>query len=1051
MKIKRFVLGILTVCMAAFFALGIVACGGAAGGGKIPSITLSATEKKMDIYETFTLKATTENLNGVTVEWSSSDAAVASVDQNGLVKAKTEGIATITASAGEVSAICSVTVENSHSIPVCTLSSEDVEILQPNGELTVSAFTTYNGHSVDGLSYTWSVDKDGIVELNPSQDTTSVTVKGLGFGTVNVRCVTVCNGVPLTPSFTVNVFNSNVAFEVSGLTEGVNGYPVSLTLFDDETYDNQCAPTVTVMDGTQAVDGSQIVWSSEDESIATVENGVIKAKALGTTKVLAFYNNNGVYFDVTVAYAQFDVTDFAYLQVGRDNGLDRNEAVQGEISSVLYNGFELFKNEEDGIIHLNEKAVEKIGLGKVAEPIVVYTDMASYSYKNVEFIALEINSKEDFDRMDEVALSLGDGDTSMPTMDGIFYLNVDIQYNGVYTPNILNVANDSTGGFRGTFDGRGHVISGLKIQDDGYIFGGIMGTAAFKNVTFLNAEYDGTNLTSGTGAFLSKVVDGELENVFIHLAKVTLKNCNAMLIAQANHGGAKAFKNVIVAIDQIVKAAGATRKPVLQTIGSRCWSVPYENVIGIAPTVEGVDVSMITTCENDGKGNAINWMTYRNNYTALTAMTENFENGGWDKDFWHAIGGVVLPKTVSLLSKQMEEMGNNAAGIAAWKAYKKNVEGVDKSTYKNDYQFVGNLVIDLSGDNFESVLSATINGVEYASYYNNGTLTIPKTALTTRGDCTLLIVATKNDNGELKTVSVIKPLLLADIFISTADDFEAMQWLADPYAEDTVSANGIMVMKAAGYIVLTNDIAYNRTYKVHERAHSWGDGPNKGFAGTLDGQGYTVDGLEMVEQVYAQNNYSYAGFCSGAFSNGATWTAGSGLFASLCGNASIKNIAFTNAKHSCGGGFITTLAWNGDNVIENVYIHLTYARGTDAAPVDRYGAAGVFQARMHGGSFVVQNCVVVIDKVETGKYYYDFGAFTQHPSNFVAPTRSNVFIISSNEELVASITEGAPSFATTLTGVIKYANAAAATADKDAWLVLPDKYWDTTGELPTFQ
>ena len=1070
MKIRKLFLKIMTFSAMIVLSLGMMfACskvgndsGSSSGSGSgngsgnggntnVPTIILSETDKTLDLNESFTLTATLQNVSG-TVVWTSSDPAVASVDQNGRVQGKIEGNATITATVEQASASCAVIVEKSHNLPVLNLSADTVEIVEPNKEITVTASINYNGNPVDGLTYEWTTDVDGIVELTPSADTSSVVVKGVKFGTVTVSCVTVCNGVPLYPSFTVTVFNPNVTFEVAGSTESAEGYPVNLTLFDDAENDNAYTlSAITVKDGTQVIDNSQIQWFVEDEDVATFENGVIQAKAIGETRVLALYNNNGIYFDVTVSLANFTVTDFTYIEVAEDNGFVRSEKIKGTVEAVVYNKADLFKEESGGRIHLDEKAVETIGLGEVIDPIVVHTDQATYSYENVEFIAMLIDNKADFDRMDEVALSLGDGDTATPTMDGIFYLNADIAYNGVYTPNEKNVANDSLGGFVGTFDGRGHVISGLKIENKGYIFASIKSKGVFKNVTFLNAEFDGSGMvygTDGTGAFLAKIVDGELTNVFIHLAKVTLKDCNAMLIAQANHGGAKAYQNVIVAIDQVVKAAGSKRTPVLQTFGSRSWSAPFNNAIGIAPTTSGVDLSMLSTCENDGKGNAVNWQTYPNQYTALTAMDEAFASQDWDTDFWHSVNGIVLPKTVTIgTTTQTYEVGNNTTGIQNWVNYKRNVEGVSSYTYKSGYTYNPNLTVDLSSYNFSSLLSATIGGVEYASGYSSGTLTIDKSTLVARGDTTLLLVGKVNN----KTVSVIQPLLLADLFISTADDFEAMQWLADAFVADVKTENGITVMKAGGYIVLTNNINYNRTYKVHERSHSWGDGTNKGFTGTLDGRGFVVNGLEMVEQTYAQNTYSAMDFCKGAFSSGKTWTAGSGIFASLYAGGTIKNIGFTNAKHSCGGGFITTLAYGGSNVIENVYVHLTYARGIDSQPTDRYTAAGVFQARMHGGSFMIRNSVVVIDRVEAGKYYYDFGAFTQHPDNYVAPTRSNVYIISSNEELVASITDGAPTFATTLSGVTKYADATAATAGKSAWSAgLTSSVWNTTGNLPVF-
>ena len=76
-----------------------------------PSITLNTSELVLNIGDSDTLTATLqpEGADG-NIEWNSSDSAVASVDDAGLVTAVSAGKASITATAGEVSATCLVTV-----------------------------------------------------------------------------------------------------------------------------------------------------------------------------------------------------------------------------------------------------------------------------------------------------------------------------------------------------------------------------------------------------------------------------------------------------------------------------------------------------------------------------------------------------------------------------------------------------------------------------------------------------------------------------------------------------------------------------------------------------------------------------------------------------------------------------------------------------------------------------------------------------------------------------------------------------------------------------
>ncbi len=75
-------------------------------------ISLNAASKSLTVGETFTLKATVspENTDNKTVTFASSDASVATVDANGVVKALKAGKATITATCGDVSAVCEITV-----------------------------------------------------------------------------------------------------------------------------------------------------------------------------------------------------------------------------------------------------------------------------------------------------------------------------------------------------------------------------------------------------------------------------------------------------------------------------------------------------------------------------------------------------------------------------------------------------------------------------------------------------------------------------------------------------------------------------------------------------------------------------------------------------------------------------------------------------------------------------------------------------------------------------------------------------------------------------
>lgn len=80
----------------------------------VESITLDNTEGILTVGNTHTIKATVtpDSVSNAAVAWASSDESVATVDDEGNVKAVGTGTATITASAGDVSADYELTVRN---------------------------------------------------------------------------------------------------------------------------------------------------------------------------------------------------------------------------------------------------------------------------------------------------------------------------------------------------------------------------------------------------------------------------------------------------------------------------------------------------------------------------------------------------------------------------------------------------------------------------------------------------------------------------------------------------------------------------------------------------------------------------------------------------------------------------------------------------------------------------------------------------------------------------------------------------------------------------
>ena len=114
---KKILLVLIALACAVCCALGLVACNqGGDGGDKtvaVTSITLNKTELALTVGESEILTATVkpDDATDKSVRWSASPDGIIRVE-NGIVTAIGEGLATITATAGDKSARCYVTVED---------------------------------------------------------------------------------------------------------------------------------------------------------------------------------------------------------------------------------------------------------------------------------------------------------------------------------------------------------------------------------------------------------------------------------------------------------------------------------------------------------------------------------------------------------------------------------------------------------------------------------------------------------------------------------------------------------------------------------------------------------------------------------------------------------------------------------------------------------------------------------------------------------------------------------------------------------------------------
>ena len=175
----------------------------------VESITLDKTTLSLAKGETATLIATVTpaNASDKTVSWSTTDASVAQVDQNGIVTALKGGSAVIMAKAGEKSAVCSVKVTT----PVERVTLDKTSLALVTGE-TATLVATVSPADATDKTVSWNSSDPSIVTVDANG---KVTALKKGQATVTAKAGDKSAGCTVTVS--------NAPFGISPVSASVSG------------------------------------------------------------------------------------------------------------------------------------------------------------------------------------------------------------------------------------------------------------------------------------------------------------------------------------------------------------------------------------------------------------------------------------------------------------------------------------------------------------------------------------------------------------------------------------------------------------------------------------------------------------------------------------------------------------------------------------------------------------------------------------------------------------------------------------------------------------
>lgn len=259
---------------------------------EVTGIQLSQNSLSLKIGEKATLTATVSPSNATdkTVLWSSSQTSVATVSNAGQVTAIGNGTTVITATAGNKSAKCTVTVQEGV-IAVELVSLSEEELILGEGETATLVVTILPEDATD-KAVTWTSSDEAVA-------------------TVSNGVVTAVKEGTATITATAGGKSAQCTVTVKKGVVAVTGITLSQTSLSLE--EGKSATLTATVQPSNATDKT-VSWSSSNTSIATVSNGVITAVKEGTATITASAGGKTAQCMVIVTKAFVAVTGITLSQ-----------------------------------------------------------------------------------------------------------------------------------------------------------------------------------------------------------------------------------------------------------------------------------------------------------------------------------------------------------------------------------------------------------------------------------------------------------------------------------------------------------------------------------------------------------------------------------------------------------------------------------------------------------------------------------------------------------------------------------------------------------------
>ena len=394
----------------------------------------------------------------------------------------------------------------------------------------------------------------------------------------------------------------------SVLSEGLAFGADSYTLTVGETAET------TLVSGGAEVTLKAVYESDNEEAVAVDENGTLTAKAAGSATITAKIGNKTASVQVTAEpVAVREILDVSMTAEGATATFDLSAylGTEGTVSAVL-----------DG----KDISVS----GTPAALVFDKQDLYAETYGNKTLVVTCVNgdtvsaAKATVCVASHVVTTVAEFNAAIP--GGTYVVLADDLYFEGDSPN-------KNGTFSGVFDGRGHVLDGITLKNDQYLFCYTM-NGTIRNVAI-------TDLRLGVAAALYGEGKGLAENVYVRASSVQTgySGWHTGFFGSNNVLEGNRVKNCLVVVDGVEIASGGNVYGSSGHYDGRRYLDGFY-MIGVtdrcmATSETKPDGSPLDPVESKPSGTPDDCEGYADR-AAMTAAVKageiNFDD--WDRDFW---------------------------------------------------------------------------------------------------------------------------------------------------------------------------------------------------------------------------------------------------------------------------------------------------------------------------------------------------------------------------------------------------------------------------------